>query len=141
MEETTSYVNVAMYRAGIFGIARTDCKTVEVTTGVKYAQYDNAIRIKYLEKGKRKPQAFILSHDPWLRLISPAEGVSPVDPMQRNGNGSAMSRYSSCDPRYVTDFEDSIAGIPVVLTIGAGAREGAHLERCRANNPDAAVIA
>lgn len=129
-EGTKIYANVAMYRSGMFGIARTDCKTVEVTTGVKYAQYNNAIRVKYLEKGKRITRGFILDYDPWLRLIALADAVPEPDGMVRNGNGSLISRYASHDPRYTTDFEDSIAGVPVALVIGAGAREGAHLEQC-----------
>lgn len=53
--ETMKFQNVTMYRAGemIGGIHATVCKSIEITFGVKYAQYNDAVKVVYLEKRKR----------------------------------------------------------------------------------------
>ncbi len=131
-----TFTNVAIYRSGaMFGVNRTDCKEVKVTLGVKYAQYNDAVRVEYLEKGKRTKRAFVLSYSPWLRICALKDAVTPASAMDSNGDGSSTSRYTSCDPRYETDFEDSTLETPWLVSIGAGAREGAHLERCLKAHP------
>jgi hypothetical protein len=131
-EQTKTFDNVALYRAGMFGVSRIDCKTVEITTGVKYAQYDDATRVRYLEKGKRKAAGFMLDYKPWLRLLPVSTGVVPADALMPAVNGGRQSRYTSYDPRYITDFEDQFESAPWLVAIGAGDREGVHLERCKA---------
>lgn len=101
-----AFRNVALYRAGMFGISRINCKTLEISTGLKYAQYEDAIRVVYLEKGKRKPVAFILLYAPWLRVLAMDKAVDPPDLFIREGDVQ-ITKYSSFDPRWETDFEDA----------------------------------
>lgn len=125
-EQTThEFENVTIYRTGMFGVGALACKTVKVTTGVKYAQYENAIRVEYLEKGKRTRRAFILDYKPWLRVVDSKVAIAPDEAIVKQENGSSVSRYTSFDPRYMTDFEDGLVakGVPVLLSIGEGDRE------------------
>lgn len=56
--------NVTIYEPGLFGVNRTDCRTVTITEGVQAGRYTNAIRVVYVGKGKRKEQRMILAnHD------------------------------------------------------------------------------
>ena len=123
--ETMTFENVALYRVGMFGVSRIDCKTLKLETGQKYAQYSNATRVTYLEKGKRKPMAFMLAErEPWLRVVEGKTAPTPADGMVSQGDGSSISRYTSYDIRYITDFEDKLteSGIKVLFEIGAGHR-------------------
>lgn len=125
ISETKEFEDVTLYLAGMFGVGRTDCRTLKITTGVEYAQYDDAIRVEYLEKGKRKGRRLILDYKPWLRVVNRATAINPANPLVANADGSRVSRYTSFDPRYITDFEDLLAnsGTPVILAIGEGERE------------------
>lgn len=120
MEKTQEFQNVKLYLSGMFGVVSTTCKTLKITTGVKYAQYDNATRIEYVEKGKRLGRRLILDYKPWLLVVDQKNAINPHD-----GDGSKVSRYTSFDPRYQTDFEDGLAakGTPILLSIGEGYRE------------------
>jgi hypothetical protein len=122
-EKTQEFENVTLYTSGMFGISATACKTLKVTTGVRYAQYNDAIRVEYFEPRKRNGRRLILDYKPWLRVVDTANAIRPADPLIHTGSGAKVSRYSSFDPRYVTDFEDALIGVPVLLAIGAGDRE------------------
>ena len=74
----------------MFGISVTTCKSVKLTTGVKYAQYNDAIRVEYLEKGKRNARMFVLAeNNPWLRVIDNAVAIIACE-----SPGSQTGRYS-----------------------------------------------
>jgi len=136
------FENVTMYRAGemLGGVHAMTCKTLEVTFNVKYAQYNDAVKVIYMEKGKRTLRGFTLSGPQrWLRVCATKDAITPDPAMVPGDSGVAgmtckVSRYTSCDPRYQTDFEDKAdaAGVTWLLAIGAGAREGDHLARCLA---------
>lgn len=136
MQEYT-FSDVAVYRTGeMFGVARTDCRTLVIRTGQKYAQYNDAIRIEYLERGKRNMRSFMLTYRPWLRVMSLKDAVRPDGALVASGDGSRATRYLSCDPRYATDFEDKIEGLPILYSVGAGDREGEFLARNKAHDRD-----
>lgn len=133
--ETFTFDNATMYRDAMFGVSRTDCRTITITTGVKYAQYDDAVKVVYTEKGKRTPRGTVLcGAELWIRVVATKDAISPDSGMVPNGDGSRTSRYTSCDPRYRTDFEDKLdaSHVTPLISIGIGDREGAHLERCLA---------
>lgn len=123
-----TYLNVAVYRVGMFGVHRINCKTLTIETGQKYAQHTDAIRYQLMEKGKRKPVAYVLADGPssWMRVVDLADGKAPqpADGMVANGPGSKMSKYTSMDMRYVTDFEDALAasGALLLFQVGSGHR-------------------
>ncbi len=140
--ETKVFENVTMYRTGEFlgGIHATVCKSLELRFDVKYAQYDDAIEVRYTEKGKRSLRGFTLcGASRWLRVCDVKQAIEP-DPAMVPSESSTpgmtckVSRYTSCDPRYQTDFEDKAesAGVVWLVAVGAGDREGDHLERCLA---------
>lgn len=124
MAETLTFNNAALFRSGMFGIHRTDCKTITIMTGVQFAQYTDAIRVVYLEKGKRKTRAFVMDYAPWARITGSAAAIQPDDPFVDNGTGGREGRYSSCDPRWQTDFEDKLgnSSVPVLWAVGNGKR-------------------
>ncbi len=138
--EKKTFENVTMYRTGEFlgGIHATVCKSLELTFNVKYAQYNDAVEVRYIEKGKRNMRGFTLcGASRWLRVCSVKEAIEPDSAMVPSesstpGMTCKVSRYTSCDPRYQTDFEDKAAGVNWLVAIGAGDREGDHLERCLA---------
>lgn len=136
VSETFTFQNVTLYRVGgMFGVSRVDCKTLIINTGQKYAQYNDAIKIAYLKKGSRKSwSGAMLDYRPWLRVVDTKQAIQPEDPMQLKGDGSTATKYTSCDPRWCTDFEDLLdaSGVKLLCSIGIGDREGAHLERCLA---------
>lgn len=137
--ETFTFENVTIYRSSaMFGVARQDCRTVTIKTGQKYAQYTDAVRVEYLEKGKRTPRAFMLDYKPWLRVVETRHAIKPDAAMVPQGDGSSVSRYTSHDPRWETDFEEKLeaSGVRLLCSIGIGDREGDHLDRCRAIDPD-----
>lgn len=133
--QTFTFDHCTMYRTGemSFGVHRTDCRKVIVTTGQKYAQYKDAIRVEYIAKGTRKARYFLMTYKPWIRIIATGDAIEPDVPMVDQGNGSSVSRYTSCDPRWETDFEDKLeaSGVRLLCSIGAGDREGEHVERCK----------
>jgi hypothetical protein len=124
-ERTQEFQNVTLYISGMFGINATACKSLKITTGVHYAQYTDAIRVEYFERGKRNGRRLMLDYKPWLRVVETKDAINPADALVDNGDGSKMSRYASFDPRYVTDFEDGLIAkaVPVILAIGEGDRE------------------
>lgn len=132
-----SFENVAMYHnTGSFAPRRIDCRKLIVTTGVAYAQYNDAVRVEYVEKGKRTPHAFIMGYRPWIRVCEIKDAVKEPESLVPAGSAPGVtcqrSRYTSCDPRWKTDFEDATAEVRWLVSIGVGDREGDHLERCRA---------
>lgn len=138
VEQTTKvFKDATVYYQGEMGMGVRPivCKSVTITTGVKYAQYNDAIRVQFLEKGKRKERAFMLTYRPWLRIVATKDAISPdasLVPVSANASVSvSRSRYMSCDPRWQTDFENKLAetGITVLYEIGAGDREGELIER------------
>lgn len=108
------YENCAVYLRGMFGIQRADCRYAEVTTGVSYAQYSNAIAMEILENGKRKPVRRVLSgSDTFLVIIDKAHAIEPDSGMVA-GPGGSRSRYLSYDPRYEMDFARKLKDVPVL---------------------------
>lgn len=139
---TTTFDNITMYRDGMIGLARIDCRSMTVTTGVKFAQYNDAVRVEYVEKGKRKGHSFMLGHGKWLRVVDTANAIDTqalvkMPSVPGSGVECRQSRYASCDPRWETDFEDELArlGISVLYSIGAGEREGELVEQYRKMRP------
>jgi hypothetical protein len=106
---------------------RTDCRTLTIETGVKYAQYNNAIKVTYLESGKRKPRYFILDYMPFLVVVNRADAIQP-DGMYGPGVGSgdvvvSTSRHPSHDPGWIKGFMAKLktANVTPVYQVGTEA--------------------
>lgn len=104
------FENATMYRSGEFfgNIFRIDVKYLVIEEGVAFAQYSNAIKGVYLEKGKRNWRQFTLSYRPFLLVVSRKDAINPDDWMVKQADGSKISKYASFDARYETEFVDKL---------------------------------
>lgn len=111
---TLTFTNVSIYRDAMFGVSRVDCRTLTVLTNQKYAQYNDAVRGQYVERGKRKPVSFVLGGcERWLVVLPTVEAIDPDTSLMLDGSGNCVSRYSSCDSRWRSDFEAKLAACGV----------------------------
>ncbi len=123
--KTQRFENVAVYvKGGLGSPIRINCKFVEVTTGVKYAQHTDAVSITFLEKGKRKTRGAVYGYQPFVVVTSldapaPADMFAPAEVCEATGVSFSKSRYTSFDPRYQSDFMETLAtrGAAVYLAI------------------------
>lgn len=104
------FENITTYRSNEMfgGVFRLDCKWLVIEEGYSYAQYSNAVKAVYLEKGKRNPKQFVLTYRPFLLAVSTKEAINPDDWMVDNGDGTKTSKYASFDARYETEFVDKL---------------------------------
>ena len=94
-------------------IVKYEGKLIEHGT-TEYAQYKNAVFVKYVPKGKRKVRGFVQGYGPSLLIL---EGVGHPEPdnmynkakkSETTGMMVSSSRYSSHDERWQTDFNQMI---------------------------------
>ncbi len=101
-----------IYSSGMFGVQKTEGVIIDFGTKA-YAQYDNAPFVHFIKKGKRKPEGFIKGFQPYILIldgINHPDVDSPFgDVVQGNGVTTNMTRYSSFDERYLTEFDAKIA--------------------------------
>jgi len=105
--------NVTIYTLGMFGVHRTDCDTVTISTGHKYAQYSNATRVLFERKGKRKNakdrkgQLMLTNKHDTCIIVDQRDAVQPRDPME-NVPGGRQSRFSSYDMAYWQELKQDL---------------------------------
>lgn len=107
---TTKIIEAAiatLYLPGAFGYRRKEVKNLTVEVG-PHAQYSHAYKIRYTEKGKRKPSGLVLSHEPRGLIVAGHGHSEPRDPMQATAGGS-ITRHSSCSPEWDTEFKTFVA--------------------------------
>lgn len=102
-----TFANCLLQRSGMFGISSQHCKEVAVQVA-SYAQYPKALRVQYLEKGKRTRRQFYVSGELEMLLIVPPVAEAKPDNWLKAGVTSGgmtvrESRYTSCGSRYETD--------------------------------------
>jgi hypothetical protein len=103
-----------IYHAGGFGsYQRTEAKNVRVWFA-PYAQYTRAIFCEFTPKGKRKPVRLVQTYRPTLVIFAGACSLEPAPMLGEELTDSPLvtvrrSAYSSCDPRWTTDFLDTLA--------------------------------
>jgi hypothetical protein len=103
---------VTIYRTSEFfgNIVKIEGKLKEIRNR-KYAQYDNAVEVVYIPKGKRSPRSFISCgrENPLLIIITGLNHPSPDSMFGKpDNNGAAYSKYASFDPRWKHDFSHMI---------------------------------
>jgi hypothetical protein len=84
---------VTLYISGMFGVSSINCKWLHVTTGVKYAQYDNAIRVEYIEPRKRNGRRLMLDYKPWLRISALASEAAKIGILTMRNRRSSDACY------------------------------------------------
>jgi hypothetical protein len=102
--------NVTIYRQGMFGIIRTDCKTVQIATGQAHAQYKDAIKVIYLQKGKRLERGFALTNtSDTCIIVDTREAVDVRDPLtEPDEHGCSRSRHSGFSKAYWSELEQDL---------------------------------
>lgn len=112
-QETTTrtFTNCAIYLKNEFmgNIDRYDCREVTITEGVKYAQYERAIRVLFTPKRRRRVCEVYLTYKPFMVLLAAADAIEPdslLTPAVPSGTGAMISqgRYMSFDSRWESDF-------------------------------------
>jgi hypothetical protein len=90
---------------------------------MKYAQYDDAPFVDFIPRGKRKAIRVLKTYKPYLLVIEGWCGPDP-DPMCPPEGG--MSKYSSFNPRWKSDFDREVNER---LNVVADFREGSEYEK------------
>lgn len=105
-----SFKNATVYLTGGMGnIIRVDCREVVIQVG-KYAQYDKAILVKYLQVGKQKWSGVWASYEPFVVVVPRDKAISPdgiygdENLAKTPGVVVQKGRYKSFDPQWRKDF-------------------------------------
>lgn len=110
-----SFINVTLYTVGGFGAHRIDCRELIVRKHVKFAQYDNAIEIAYVQKGKRNPRKMTLTYQPYALIVDTKHAIKPGTVMKSEGSG--MVSALMYDPAHQAQWDGESAGMPVLMRI------------------------
>lgn len=98
---------VTLYVRAMFGV--TKIEATKVTIEIKpYAQYPEAVWVRFLPKGKRKLRETVQSYKPSLVVLE-GWGHPDFTEMFHKVDGGFMTRYASCDPRWETEFDEQLA--------------------------------
>lgn len=79
----------------------------------KYAQYDNAVSVKFIKKRCQNVSGFVVGYSPYILIVEGWNQVSPGEGFQEvkssiPGIKVSKSKYMSFDSRYIEDFESII---------------------------------
>lgn len=106
--------NTTVYlRSDMMGnVLKIECSKAEARR-IPYAQYANAVVADFIPAQKRTARQVYQTTNPYLLIL---KGVGHPDPddlygaEERTASGCtvARSRYRSCDPRWMTDFDARI---------------------------------
>ena len=105
---------VTIYTGSDFGGTPLHLEAKEYHCGVrKWAQYNHAVELHWVPKGKRNIRGVVDTHDPLKTIIldgwSHPKGPSGYHPPEQHGGATvSMSKYLSFDPRYASDFNTFI---------------------------------
>jgi len=108
-----------IYLPGFFGYSRVEVRSVSVAVKA-HAQYPHAYVVRFVEKGKRTMRGTVLSHEP-KGLIVEGHGHPSPSVMKSQGDGSSITRHTSCSNEWHVEFAafaaDKLAGARVLLDI------------------------
>lgn len=107
--QSVTLSNVTLYLGTEMAVRRIDCRSLDITRPFQYAQYDNAVNLTFIPKGKRSPCERFLSPKSFFYVLPTPLAIEPAGmfgPATTTADGvqMAQSRYISCDPRWVSDF-------------------------------------
>lgn len=102
------------------GVHAIEARLVEHGTR-KWAQYDAAPYVDFVPKRARKVRRIQQSYKPSLLIIKGWNQPKPDgiygETEERGGVVVSRSRYSSCDPRWQSDFDAMIAASGVEIVV------------------------
>lgn len=100
-----------LYLRGEFmgNIHKIEARDIMIETGVKYAQYDNAIRVTWTPKGARRARGTVLTYRPFCVAL---DGWGHLDPDSMFGKATetetgvlvSHGRHSACSGGWQSDF-------------------------------------
>ncbi len=104
---------VTIYTKSGFGdIVKWEARLREVETGRSYAQYNNAVKVSFTLKKKRKLTGMMLTYAPYMVIVDGWNNPEPEDMFanfsESNGTTVYKSKYACFDDRYCTDFDKII---------------------------------
>ena len=121
-----------VYFKGGLGIVAMRCTKVAVKSG-RFAQYSDALFVTYRETRKRKDRTMTQTYAPSVLVVEGHDAPAPDDvwgshevtPTATISRG----RYSSCDPRWQSDFDamiDAAIAAGSVKVVFDGRKHDAH---------------
>ena len=99
-----------LYHETMFGYTVTHVRDLKVEV-VKYAQYDKAVRVTFIEKGKRKRTGFLQTSHASLVVLEGHTTINTKPQMEtdtRNGMTIESTRYASYDARWGEEFDAAL---------------------------------
>lgn len=102
-----------IYIRGMMGVHRVEANLAVLERG-PYAQYRNALHLRFLEKRKRHQRVAEFGYKPYILILEGWGHPEQDDPMVEipGDAGSKVvvsrSRYLSCGPRYQSEFDAKI---------------------------------
>jgi hypothetical protein len=106
---------VTLYVRGEFlgNVVRIEAKECEIKIG-KFAQYPSAVWVNFKRARERNTRCFVQSYAPSLVVLEgwghPEPGSAWIEGRAtESGCVVSESKYSSCDPRWASDFDAFLA--------------------------------
>jgi hypothetical protein len=93
-----------IYHRSQFNYRRLEVRELSVSTE-RYAQYQRALRIEFVEKGKRRRYAMQQSYRPEVVILAGHGHPVPADAFEDRGGGCSMSRHLSHGPEWSEEFQ------------------------------------
>ena len=106
-------MKVTIYYSGMLGIRAIEAKLIDHGRR-KYAKYDAAPFVEFLAKRKRKPARLCDGSSMNLLIVAGWDQPAPdsmflAPEASESGVTVSRGRYSACDPRWASDFNEMIA--------------------------------
>ena len=140
-ETAENLTTATLYHETMFGYSVLHVRDLKIEV-VKYAQYDKAVRVTFIEKGKRKRVGFMQTSHASLVVLEGHTTINTKPRMEtetRNGITIESTRYSSFDARWSEEFDAAlVASSATVLRDfrGYNAHTGAAGEKAQATADD-----
>lgn len=105
---------VTLYYQGGFGMVKVEATRFKVEVR-PHAQYERGVYVEMVPKGKRRAREFVQAYSPSLIVLEgwghpdPDSAFLPPEPGKTDGVEVSHGRYSSCDPRWMSDFGSKLA--------------------------------
>jgi hypothetical protein len=100
-------MKVTIYIGGSFGVSKHEATLIDHGRQ-RYAQYEAAPFVTFTPRGKRKARSWAQGYHPYLLILAGHGHPDPQAWLVPAAGGDQVSRYSSCDPRWETDFDAQI---------------------------------
>jgi hypothetical protein len=116
---TQTFKNVTLYTRGdsmamTSELRKIECRTLTIEVG-PYAQHENGITVRFLQKGKRNERQFSQSYRADVVVLDGHGHMEPDGAFLPENISATPSvvvqrgRYMSCDPRWQGDFDAKLA--------------------------------